>query len=169
ADTGIPVSAAVRASVAVDTQGRVWVAEEKQIGQIDDGSFSQVIEAPQTNFITRARGGGLWVCSDSTLYKYDDKTGLSEVAKLPVPHAAIATLRLFEDRRGTLWIGTAAAGLFHFDGSRFEHVATPQARTTCLAEDHEGNLWAGSDAGLNRVSPRAIEVEGTEAGLPLGS
>src|SRR5436309_1941329 len=78
----------------------------------------------------------------------------------------------FEDRGGTLWIGTSAGGLFRYtggSGGRFEKIATPQAKLLRFSEDREANLWVGTDYGLDRIAPRAIALEATAAGLPFGS
>src|SRR5581483_10133116 len=112
-------------------------------------------------------GGGLWICSGSTLSRYVEDN-LEQQGTLPL-RGHNELLRLFEDHTGALWIGTSSNGLFRFDGSQFQAIPTPQADITCVTEDGEGNIWAGSDSGLDRVSPRAIEAEGTESGLPLGA
>ncbi len=156
-------------SLAVDDSGELWLAAGENIGVIRQGRFSLVAQASTTANIARASGGGVWVCSGLTLDKCTDAGGLKVVASLPLKTPAGGPMRPFEDSHGTLWIGTSNAGLFRFDGSDFENVPTPQARITCFEEDKEGNLWVGSDYGLDRVSPRAIELEGAEAGIPLGA
>src|SRR5206468_2470485 len=48
--------------------------------------------------------------------------------------------------------------------------ATSHKEISCLLEDREGNLWVGSNGGgLNRIRRRAIELEGTETGLPFAA
>ncbi|HEV3415195.1 MAG TPA: two-component regulator propeller domain-containing protein [Pirellulales bacterium] len=169
AEAGVPMLSGEQPSLAIDNTGQLWVATGTRIGVIRHGRFTGMVQAPSTSFVARARDGGLWVCSGFTLYKYTREDGLKRLADVPIHRSGTEQMRLFEDRRGALWIGTTTGGLFRFDDSGIENIATPQARITCLAEDQEGNLWAGSDAGLDRVSPRAIEVEGSETGLPLGS
>ena len=122
---------------------------------------------PGTCFIARASGGGIWVCCDSSVSKFQGNV-LKEVAKLPIPRGRVDQLRLFEDRAGVLWIGTSSEGLFRFDGTALQNIATPQAQINCLDEDQDGNIWVGTESGLDRVSPRAIETENAQTGLPLG-
>jgi signal transduction histidine kinase/ligand-binding sensor domain-containing protein len=169
ADAGLPMLSGEQPSLAIDNTGQLWIATGTRLGVIRNGRFTEMVQAPSTSFLARARGGGLWVCSGFTLYKYTQQGGLKALADLPIHRPGTEPIRLFEDRRGALWIGTTTGGLFRFDDSGIENIATPQARITCLGEDREGNLWAGSDAGLDRVSLRAIELEGSETGLPLGS
>jgi signal transduction histidine kinase/streptogramin lyase len=75
-----------------------------------------------------------------------------------------------EDRAGAFWIGTMSHGLFRFDGTTMESVETSHEQVGSLLEDREGNIWAGTfGGGLNRIQPRAIELIGTESGLPSDS
>src|SRR5262249_41146123 len=61
-------------------------------------------------------------------------------------------------------------GLFHYNGEHFETVPTSDQNITCLAEDREGNIWAGTDSGgLDRLRPRVVELETEDTGLPSGT
>src|SRR6185503_6009230 len=76
---------------------------------------------------------------------------------------------LFEDSQGRVWIGTADPGLIHYDGARFELVATPDPRISSITEDRKGNLWVGTvGGGLNQVRPRLVTLESEATGLPTG-
>ncbi len=62
---------------------------------------------------------------------------------------------VYEDRAGTLWIGTYGGGLVRFEGDRMRVYGTDDGltsdRVTCLREDRHGNLWIGTHGGgLNR-------------------
>jgi PAS domain S-box-containing protein len=85
---------------------------------------------------------------------------------------------IYEDRAGTLWVGTASGGLcqFHRDIETFtccEH--NPQnARSLsddtvwAIYEDQEGTLWVGTSGGLNRLDRQPGEFfhYTTADGLP---
>ena len=102
------------------------------------------------------------------LFKYEESGELKELGAFSDKPGEIEPTALLEDREGGVWIGTAYHGLFHFDGSVFEAVPTTHRQVNSLAEDREGNLWVGTTGGgLNRVRPRAVELEGAEAGLPF--
>ena len=72
---------------------------------------------------------------------------------------------IFEDRNGTLWIGTMA-GLDKFDRKRniFSHyqhdptnpssLSSNQINVQAITEDKEGNLWIGTTFGLNKLNPQ---------------
>jgi signal transduction histidine kinase/ligand-binding sensor domain-containing protein len=168
AEAGIPGGA--NASLAIDNEGHVWFARGNAIGLIRDGAFQEIAQHSTPLSLARAKEGGLWVASGATVYKYDQEHGFKTLAKVPLnrPSSSVP-MKLFEDGRGVLWVGTETGGLFQFNGSRFDNIATPQSKITCFAEDREDNLWVGTDAGFDRVSPRAVELEARETGLPLCS
>lgn len=65
--------------------------------------------------------------------------------------------RIFRDRRGALWIGTAENGLYRFTPGGVEQLSQrnglPNNHVSTLAEDSQGNLWIGTFAGLAMLSP----------------
>lgn len=89
-----------------------------------------------------------------TKYKHDaaDSTSLS----------AGWVLSIYEDRSGTLWVGTYGGGLNRFDRAterftRFIHAPNhPQSLSTntvkVIYEDRTGALWVGTDEGLNQFN-----------------
>ncbi|MCU0786113.1 MAG: ATP-binding protein, partial [Verrucomicrobia bacterium] len=86
-----------------------------------------------------------------------------------LPDNAVAKV-LLADKSGTLWVGTAAQGLFYWTGETFENVPTSQSEITCLFEDREANIWAGTEGGgLNLIRPRMTALVGKEGGLPAES
>ncbi len=93
--------------------------------------------------------------------------------------------RLLHDSRGNLWIGTGGQGLWRIradsatDAPIVERVTALTGLSTdgviSLLEDWDGNIWAGTPDGLNRLTPRKVTpllnlgpVRGVEA-TPDGS
>ena len=60
---------------------------------------------------------------------------------------------MYQDRRGRVWLGTAA-GLGYFADARFVRLAgAPAGFVDAITEDTEGNVWiANREAGLLRIS-----------------
>ena len=145
-DAGVPMLSGEQPSLAIDNTGQLWAAPGTRIGVIRNGRFTEIVQAPSTSFLARARGGGLWICSGFTLYQYTQQGGLKALADLPIHRPGTEQMRLFEDRRGALWSGTTTGGLFRVYGSAIETIATPQPLVTCLGAAREES--AGSDAGL---------------------
>jgi signal transduction histidine kinase/ligand-binding sensor domain-containing protein len=156
-------------SIAKDTKNRIWIARNGQIGIFRDGRF-QSLAATGDHCIrlAAARAGGVWICSGTHLFHFDEGLPLRQVANLPAGNACIESSIIFEDRQGAVWVGTAYNGLFRFDGNDFEKIPTSHPEISSLLEDSEGNIWVGTHGGgLNRLRRRAITLEDSQNGLPF--
>ncbi len=155
-------------ALTVDQEGHIWFAVGGQLGRIRNERM-EVLHAIPTA-VTRlacARDGGIWICSGGRIFKFRMQTGLKELGKFGNGMVTPPTA-LLEDRDGGLWIGTAYQGVYHFDGTSFESVATSHKEIMSLMEDREGSIWAGTaGGGLNQIRARVVELEGTEEGLPF--
>jgi signal transduction histidine kinase/ligand-binding sensor domain-containing protein len=71
----------------------------------------------------------------------------------PEPH-------LFVDKRQTLWIGTATNGLYHIHDGVADHYGKADGLSDDgvegFYEDKEGNLWVGTDGGLDMFRDNAV-------------
>jgi len=170
-ESGIPDGGTT--SLAVDSSGELWLAKPDHVGVLRDGRFIEKFKTSGTTYIAPCTAGGIWVCADLSVQRYYQGR-LAQVAVLPLRHTQPGPTQpgpttLLEDHNGALWIGTGAAGLFRYGESHLVDIGKPQVKIVCLEEDRDGNIWAGTDAGLDRICPRAIEVETAQVGLPLGS
>ncbi len=68
---------------------------------------------------------------------------------------------LLLDHGGTLWVGTFAGGLSRFDRvtNSFSNFMLSDNRVWSVAEDDAGDIWAGTENGLNRVDRGTGGVE----------
>jgi signal transduction histidine kinase/ligand-binding sensor domain-containing protein len=78
--------------------------------------------------------------------------------------------RLLLDRDGGLWIGTSQAGLIHLHQGRVD-VFTPSHglsgdAISAVYEDREGNVWVGTNEGLDRFRELAVTRISRAQGLP---
>jgi ligand-binding sensor domain-containing protein/signal transduction histidine kinase len=169
--TGMPAGPAC--SLAKDNQGRIWFAKsdqgDGQVGVLRDGHFQTLLHFGLPIIrLAAARAGGVWICSGSQLFKYNEGGKLETLGRFMPGHANRKPKVMLEDSRGAVWIGTSDSGLFRYDGSDFEHVPISHPEISDLMEDREGNLWVGtSGGGLNRVRPRGVELEQVGKGLPF--
>jgi len=159
------------ASLACDTQGRLWFAKNGRIGLFRNEKFETLLdlrEPPAPISLARARDGGVWINHDLRLLKYDG-TGIPEdLGRIRSLQSTTDPTAMLEDRQGGVWIGTSDSGLFHFDGLSFEHVPTAHPQILSITEDREGNIWVGTGGGgLNRVQPCTVKLENTDTGLPF--
>jgi signal transduction histidine kinase/ligand-binding sensor domain-containing protein len=156
-------------SLARDQRGRIWFAKDGQVGLFRDGRFTTLFQLDRVaTRLAASSAGGMWICCGTQVFKYDENTPPKARGTFRPQHAESEPTALLEDHQGGLWIGTSDSGLFHFDGSGFEKIATSHRAISCLAEDDEQNLWVGTDGGgLNRVRLRTVTLETEETGLPF--
>ncbi len=156
--------------LARTTDGLVWVARDGRLSVLEHGQLRPVFpDWPLTNStyvqgICASRDGGLWVASNSRIREWKDAHWVQDLG--PAPWGLFPLSRLTETSNGTLVAATANTGIFllfpgtarpaqhlnQFDGLEVDWILS-------LAEDREGNLWAGSGgAGLIEMRPNHIQT-----------
>jgi signal transduction histidine kinase/ligand-binding sensor domain-containing protein len=169
ADWGYPAGSADW--VLVDSDGTVWVATALTLVYLKPGSKT---------FTSTGEQLGHWAvlaqAPDGTRWMSDDRNGTrpfptggairagpaTTVAKLPV------SKRMMFDRDGALWATNArTGGLFRISDAAFLHAPQPHLAQAAIDlytqeagltsnvavpvfEDREGNIWVGTNGGLNR-------------------
>lgn len=158
-------------TLITDSQGVVWLASRKTVGYFEGDEFVRVDdELANQLLLAPASGAGVWLVVSDILCRVKKDQGVTTVARFPWSGSECIVRAVFEDRNGTLWVGTNQKGLFRFSDGRFESVPTSHNNILCLAEDHAGNLWVGTQGGgLDRISPRQFTVLDTRRGLPNDS
>jgi len=154
-------------SFATDREGTLWFAKGGSLGVFRDGKFQtlQRLDSP-TAVLAPSRAGGIWIAG-LELQHYVEGGELQSYGAIPATGTRGRPMALLEDRGGRVWIGTAANGLFCYDGHGFESVPVSDLEISSLTEDREGNLWVGtSNGGVNRIGPRTVHLETAETGLP---
>jgi signal transduction histidine kinase/ligand-binding sensor domain-containing protein len=156
-------------SIVCDRSGQAWLSTGGQVGAMRHGEF--VVFTTVANRPTRlapARAGGVWICCGLQLYYCNESGNLKTLETFHPEHAGASATAMLEDRNGAVWIGTSDSGLFRYANDHFESISTSHREVRALLEDREGDIWAGTGGGgLDRIQPRAIELEGTESGLPF--
>lgn len=170
---GLPGGSAV-CWLASGRDGVLWFAKGKQVGVFRNGRFS-VLESfgsPALR-IAPARSGGVWVCAGQQVLKFDQGTNAVEMGKIiPADNRDLASIEpavLLEDHTGIVWVGTGVSGLYRCESNAVSRVAVSNPSILSLTEDREGNLWAGTRGGLNRVYRRVISTTRSADGLPFES
>jgi ligand-binding sensor domain-containing protein len=118
------------------------------------------------NAIVQGPNGFVWFGSHAGLHRFDGyefitykkiaSDTLSETTSLTFPYVE----NLYWDREGMLWVCSYGGGIFRFDPKsetfkNFKHDPKDSATVsnpfvTCAIEDADGNLWFGTEHGLNR-------------------
>jgi signal transduction histidine kinase len=110
---------------------------------------------------------GITVDSSGDVWVSDPVVGYTRLGASRVPSRERGRgVRLLHDRAGSLWVGTAGQGLWRIrqqSDARSPLVQRASSLTGLLGdgvgallEDRDGNIWAGTTQGVNRVSPRKI-------------
>jgi signal transduction histidine kinase/ligand-binding sensor domain-containing protein len=155
-------------SLACDPKGRLWFVKNGQLGRWRGGAFEtlKTLPEPVQARLAVARGGGLWVCAGSHLYRANEACDLEDHGTFTPRQAGTEPSALLEGRDGAVWIGTTFSGLVRYQAGAFESVPTTHQEILSLMEDAEGNIWAGTGGGgLNQVRPRAMTLENSDGGL----
>jgi len=162
-----------------DRNGVMWVgATGAGIFQYVDGRFLRLVD-PATEPLVRDphcvledRAGRLWfgagddfvLCRDGPQWR-----------RYRIPRRLVRPYvsALAEQPDGTVWAGSVSEGLFEFREGKLT-VANASSGLSdnfveCLLADHEGNLWAGTGAGLNRVRRKNLTVFAQSEGLGYGA
>lgn len=107
--------------------------------------------------------GFVWLGTDDGLYRYDGYTlkAYRHDPNNPQSLSENTVTKLYKDRAGALWIGTAYGGLNKLDTTQntFTHYQhdTNDVRSLSdqvvirIFEDHAGSLWIGTNGGLDRL------------------
>jgi signal transduction histidine kinase/ligand-binding sensor domain-containing protein len=161
------------ASFALDRAGQFWCAKGGIVGIVRDAHFHALATLPKPNAtlrITPAAAGGVWLATNTHLYRFVPGKETIEYGPFQPDQLGDESRVILEDSRGGVWIGTAANGLFHFDGSRFEAIGTSHREILSLFESRDGNIWVGTGGGgLDQVRPRMASLESLATGLPFES
>lgn len=155
----------------------MFVCAQPQINSILSGYSIEEFPLPggqksnRINCITQGPYGFLWFGSHEGLHRYDGyeivtyketEGGSTSVFFDPIVH-------LLWDSFDKLWISTYGGGLFCFDPEteQFKHFkhdprnlsSLRSDNMTCAIEDASGNLWFGTEAGLNRFDRKTEKFE----------
>ncbi|WP_367874201.1 two-component regulator propeller domain-containing protein [Luteolibacter sp. Populi] len=161
-----PVGANVAAfgTFARTRDGAIYVARGLGLERFDGSGFQRVEGIAATGVtIAASADGGLWIASSDSLWKWNG--GTSTLVSGDAPWSGAPPIALLEDRKGALWVGSKAHGIFRWDSTEFHPVKISHPRITSLHEDREGNIWAGtSGGGLNLIQRARFQLLGEQSG-----
>jgi diguanylate cyclase (GGDEF)-like protein len=167
-------------AAARDADGFIWLATLKGVyvydGHLVRPVLEDVLQGTAVNDMHIDSGDVLWLATNSGVLAYPLKTGKFRWHRSVRGDNGLISntvTTLFEDRRGTLWAGTASrrhaedggdgdafAGLHRYEPSfdRFEQVdavrQSPIGKISVrdICEDANRNLWIATNQGLYRLN-----------------
>jgi len=159
-------------ALMVDDTGLLWVGTDTRLWAVAPGASASLGRLPvvrefslqKLDFLLASGRQGYWRLADGRIQKWRGSQLLQEIVypwdqfKAPISAAC-------EDAQGNLIVGTAGAGdgIYWFDAEgHYEHLTKAQGLShntvTSLCLDREGDLWVGTDIGLNRVKHQIFDV-----------
>lgn len=174
-------------AVAVDREGRAWLATPRGLLRADAGiehyrEAARLFGNPELGLAWSALAlgdaGELWLAGQDGVRRLHTADGSSEDFGPRLRQAGALDLRVnavLQDRQRRTWFGSHRHGLFRLDadGSRLERIGHDPQRADGLSadqvsrllEDRLGRLWVGTlTGGLNLIVPGDERVIAYRAG-----
>ncbi|QIB52328.1 sensor histidine kinase [Pseudomonas sp. OIL-1] len=168
-------------AVHVDADGSVWAASEEQLFALPPGASKFIpiaVKSQSISKITSSPTGDIWITDRARgqllrLKKTDSPE--YEIEEIP----SSRTVSIVIDEHGDAWLGTLGSGVHQLAADprssltedndlislfTVRHGLSSNKVLTQLI-DRDGNLWLGTDAGLDRLSRRIM----TPLALPVGA
>ena len=158
-------------TIAEDHQGRLWVGSYAGAARYDGSRWELFdlgfLQAPQVNSILIGDLGHLWFGTRSGAVEYDgsifSRPQESEILSRRMIHTVV------QDRAGDLWFGSGGWGVVKYSRSRggppvVETFTTADGLSNnsvlLLAFDERGDLWIGTNKGLDKLDVTKYEAGG---------
>jgi diguanylate cyclase (GGDEF)-like protein len=153
-------------AIAQTADGFLWVGTEEGLARFDGVQFTvfssrntRGLASDYIQALAASRDGSLWIGTDSGLSHFvPAATGGGSKATLERTKAvgyltakdglpADSVTALWEDRDGTIWVGTAK-GLSRIRNERVESTELAGLAIHVIIADSQGRLWIGTEKGL---------------------
>ena len=153
-----------------DSGGNVWGVATNGLWRCKPGppKFYGIGDAAHSILaLVESDDGGILIAKHDGIIKL--KNGRTEAYPLPAG-MNIRPQRLFRDRDGGLWIGSAVDfGLLHIHDGKTDLFGPLQGLSggsvMCIFEDQEGSVWVATGDGLDRFRDFAVPTYSVEQGL----
>jgi signal transduction histidine kinase/ligand-binding sensor domain-containing protein len=159
--------------LTTDATGKLWVGTDHEIAIWKRNHFENVTPTNSTSpldctFLFAGADENFWAVANGKVFSGANRRWLVEAKSLRDFFTGnLSRLGALADHHGGIWLYDYGRGLFHVnaDGEAKHFSAEnnfPGDRVNCFFEDHEGNWWAGLDAGgLVRIRERRFQTIGS--------
>ena len=146
-------------TVLHDRSGNLWIGTQNGSALLSPVGQLQILRDLPGKSICfyQDREGLIWAATDKIFGRY--RNGASLVfEQQEVPKQDIETV--FQDRDGSLWVGTSGAGVARYRSGPFVSYTTREGladdRTNTIIQDSRGDLWIGGAHGLSRKTASGV-------------
>ncbi len=160
-------------ALAFDARGRLWVGTHDGAPvRLDVGARRFARPHPSwprgsVQALLVDRQGRVWAGTRAGLALIEERAARSWSAGRGLSDDHV--LSLFEDREGSLWIGTERAGLNRFKQPQLTTYSArhglPEDTVLSLLEDRRGDMWLGTWRGLTRLRGGVARTWDKRSGL----
>src|SRR5215203_1313450 len=148
-------------AIAQTPNGYLWLSTNGYLVRFDGVRFVPLRSRPGR--ILASRSGDLW-CSSATggAIQWTGKRDVPWTTRQGLPAGQVQAF--FEDRGGSVWIGTGE-GAARLKGGRVERVPALAGRSVlAFVQEPGGALWAGTADGLVRLEKGTLAASGALPG-----
>ena len=130
--------------------------------------FTDGLPDLKVNSLLALDDGTVWIGTDKGVVRW---TG-TEVSRSGIPGVPtnLQALAMIRDRSGNVWIAAGSDGLVRVDdrgrASHSESNGLPGPSVSSVFEDRDGNIWVGTDRGIERWRDPPFTSFSTAQGLP---
>jgi diguanylate cyclase (GGDEF)-like protein/PAS domain S-box-containing protein len=158
------------AALAEDREGNIWVGRGGGLERLADGvivtfSKSEGLADDDAKSVTADLAGSIWV---GTRQGVDNLSGAQRLSKRTGLSSSYV-LSTWMARDGSLWIGTADAGLNRVKNDKITTYdlddGLPSDGVLALYEDRRGAMWVGTTTGVTRIVDGRVSPEPVLASL----
>ncbi len=142
-------------SIIADKKGNIWIASEKGVDKYDGESFTslsflQGFSSQGVSAIYEDDLGYIWFGESDRIIKYDGRIFTNIFRSDGFPQIK----NIVKDKLGYIWFSTDA-GATVFNGKIFRTINESDGLSSnsvaFIRPDAEGNLWMGTNKGLDRL------------------
>ncbi len=148
-------------AVMQSSDGYLWLATEESLARFDGVHFEEFDRKTVSGRVDRWCVG-LFEGRDKSIWVSSANRGVAQLKNGVTKHFTTDegllhnyVLSVYEDRVGTVWVGTAIGLCQYKDGkfiTRTNDPGLPFAAVRTIYEDRKGDVWVGTSKGLSKFS-----------------
>lgn len=152
--------------------GATWYLDKTGYHKVEQGRVSRSVPVHEGRWMFEDRRGRIWIEFEERGARFLLVIDAGKVRRFSsadgVP--AFGTMKVFEDRDGTLWFGLRGnGGLLRFKDGAFTRYTTadglPHNNVSRAFQDREGTVWVPTEGGLARLTNRVVTAYAPADGL----